>query len=445
MKKVVNDKEIKIVTKEEDPGISFKLLVDTDKGQIERYYVDANIHMEELQRRVLASANAPARAATLTHRRNKKIPDAGLRIGYAFWGFLGDNKLDDDGNRLSTPDGNATYSWSIVWEALRRGHRVIPMMIDRDNPGCNEFGFKNFRAFAQQFRTSAYKHLVENGELFNSYQGFPELDVLLLEWRFPIPGRNTPDCEKNAGWHPDLKRQEQLLSFYSKKKTKIIVWDLDYKLTKEDEKKWKIDAILETSVSPKKLHLERTRVEPPMFMQALRDCKIIKPVHLLAYVGSRYERDEVVDEWIRPIANRDVARSKIYFYGNWVKDADIYTRWPGINFRDRITTVDFEKSISCAAGVPLLAKQEYRDRGFMTPRIWEALMFGSIPIGLAGHTGITSYTDTVASDAEDLLRISQELLDMSLQDRTKLHDKAIEKIRFMDAKFFIDTIEKLSI
>ena len=32
-----------------------------------------------------------------------------MRIGYSYWGFLGDRKYDDNGNLLSTPDGNAFY------------------------------------------------------------------------------------------------------------------------------------------------------------------------------------------------------------------------------------------------------------------------------------------------------------------------------------------------
>ena len=54
-----------------------------------------------------------------------------MRIGYSYWGFLGDHKVFG-GREVSTPDGNSTYSWSIVHEALEHGHEVWMMQQDRD-------------------------------------------------------------------------------------------------------------------------------------------------------------------------------------------------------------------------------------------------------------------------------------------------------------------------
>ena len=60
--------------------------------------------------------------------------------------------------------------------------------------------------------------------------------------------------------------------------------------------------------------------------------------------------------------------------------SELTLRWPGVCFNDRVTLSEFKEILRCAAGVPLLAKEEYRKRGFITPRVWEALAFGSIPV-----------------------------------------------------------------
>lgn len=438
-----------VISMETDPGDCFTASVPSLSGPIERVYVDLNVHSDELKRKVLASVRAKRR-----HREGfsnvKKNNSSGLRIGYAFWGFLGDHKMDMHGDRLSTPDGNATYSWSIIWEAIRRGHRVIPMMPDRDRPASAEYGQANFESFAQPLRISAYTHLGESADIFHGYGNyendkFPELDVIIIEWRFPIFGRNIGIPTDDPRYQPDLDRQTELLKHYtSQPSCKVIVWDLDLKLTPEDEALWDIDAIIETSVAPSCKVRKRVRVEPPIVLDALREHKTVEATTLLSYIGSRYERDDVIDEWIRPIANRDAGRGRIHFYGNWMKDiSEISIRWPGVSFHDRVTLSDFREILRCSAGVPLLAKSEYRTRGFITPRVWEALAFGSIPIGLAGHTGISLYTDYVAKDANDLLRLSIELQGMSLSERDDARMKAIDKISFMDASKFVDTIESI--
>lgn len=433
---------------EEDPGVYFTATYETDGGPKERHYVDADIHGEALRRKVMASARAPERITTTKARRATragKDPIGGLRVGYSFWGFLGDIKMDSRGDRVSTPDGNATYSWSIVWEMMRRGHRVIPMMPDRDQPACDEYGVHNFAAFCQKQRTDVYKHLLESRYNYLE-EGFPELDVLLLEWRFPIPGRNCQMGqlgESDPNFQPDLHRQTAMLRHYRNTKTKIIVWDLDYKLTGEDEMEWDLPLIIETSMAPRALYSPRRSVEPPTVVDALMEHKTTDASTMMAYIGSRYERDDVIDEWIRPIANRDMCRGRIHFYGNWMKDIkELRERWPGVSFHDRVTTSDFHSIYRPAGAVPLLAKREYMERGFVTPRIWEALQFGSIPVGLDGHTGISRYTPFVAKDTWDLGGIALGLKDLTLKERDQIRRNAIEKIAFMDVRHFVDVIEE---
>ncbi len=433
-----------------DPGKHFKVIVPTESGDVTRHYVDMLSLGEELQRKVAMSVRSDKRKATTLARkeaRSKLVRPDGLRIGYAFWGFLGDHKVGPDGERLSTPDGNATYSWSIVHEARRRGHAVLPMMPDRDEPGVKEFGSRNFSAFAGPLRMDAYRHLRECRYVLDSARGFPELDVLLLEWRFPIPGRNTGIPRDHRDYQPDLDRQRELLEHYAGSDTRIIVWDLDYKLTHEDEV-WLEDigvsCVFETSLAPRSVVLPRIGIEPPTVTDLLMEHPTDgRASTLLAYIGSRYERDDVLDEWIRPIANRDAARGLVHFYGNWTKELrEVQARWPGVVFHDRITTSDFLKVYRGAAGVPLLAKREYMGRGFITPRVWEALQFGSVPIGLQGHTGVSRYTPVVAEDADHLLQLSREIMAMSPKTRDDLRRECVDMIGHMDVRHFVDRLER---
>lgn len=364
-----------------------------------------------------------------------------MRIGYSFWGFLGDHRWDKDGTILSTPDGNATYSWSIIWEALRRGHEVVQVQEDRDWPAVKCLGPDNFLSFSQYKRWKAYDStLKEPGT-------FPRLDVLLLEWRFPIPKRNCFVSEEGTmsfgfGLQPDLMRQQALLEYYKGKDTKIVLWDLDHKLTEEDERFYKPDAIFETSVQPRLQFVKRTRVEPPFVMDDLLQFEM-KPVdhdRKLVYVGSRYERDDVIDQYIKPVS--DAFPKGVHFHGNWLNTlADCQTRWPNVQYNGRITPSEFGEAYNGAVACPLLAKRSYFQTGFITPRPWEALLFGTIPVGFKEHLGIKDYVTTIAESGEDLADAVYSLSVLPQQWRESLRRENADMLRFMDASKFLDTLE----
>jgi len=370
-----------------------------------------------------------------------------MRIGYSFWGYLGDYKYDAQGDAASTPDGNATYSWSIICAAMKAGHKVYPMQNDRDAPGFAKHGLGLFSSFSQWKRYAAYKHLRENYDsLWNSQYGlpsFPKLDVLLLEWRFPIPGRNVEVDKTSAAYQPDWDRQQELLQHYLGTKTKVIIWDLDNKLTLSDELvlSEKGDfSIFETAVQPETQFVPRIRVEPPFLMEDVlqySSCRVNKNKKIV-YIGSRYERDDVIDEWLG-------SGEDIHFHGKW--DDDAKKCWPHITFHERCTTKDFGGIYRDAAIVPLLAKRSYMKRGFITPRPIEALLFGSLPVGLAGHLGIENYVlpDFVVNNHEELQNISRDVAKYgcSSENRQLDREELAHKLSFMDAGNFIKRIEEL--
>jgi hypothetical protein len=383
-----------------------------------------------------------------------------VRLGYSFWGFLGDIKVEG-GQPVSTPDGNATYSWSILWEAQRRGWETHLMQRDRDAEAFYRYGPDIFGAFSREKRLSAYMNvrLTQRTSLSAAQMNcdeFPVLDVLLLEWRFPIPGRNCvrtidgvnlfPENmvdSSGAPLQPDLLRQQELLLHYKNSGTTIVIWDLDHKLTEFDERHWMPDTIFETSVRPRKQFLDRIRVEPPICVEDLLQFPTLPvyPGKKLAYVGSRYERDDVIDQYIRSIS--ETYPQQVVFYGNWLKTLDeCQRRWPRIQFVDRITTSQFRAAYGNAVACPLLAKRSYLESGFITPRVWEALLFGTIPIGLDEARGIGEYVLFRAESGRHMTELVQILASMPVNERDQLRKKNVEKLEHMDVRHFVDAIER---
>ena len=382
-----------------------------------------------------------------------------MRIGYSYWGFLGDHKLGADGKALSTPDGNAAYSWAIIHELLGRDYTVYAMQEDRDRPGFTRYGKELFASFSQEKRLVAYEGMEQTNGV-----DLPELDLLLVEWRFPIFGRNCHSWEGApcfpSRWYktgydgkgslegevlqPDLFRQYQLLKHYKERGTKIIFWDLDHKVLKHDEEYWKPDAVFETSKRPLHLHTKRTSVEFPIVVADLMQHPTLPgdPLRKLVYIGSRYERDDVITEWLKPIS--DAYPQQVEFWGNWTNSLDECKKlWPNVSFNGRITMSDFHRVYGTAIACPILAKKSYLETGFITPRPWEALMFGTIPVGLGSHLGVSDYVlpGFVAGDGRDMIEVVETLTGLSVENRDHLRRENVEWIEPMDVRYFVDKME----
>lgn len=334
------------------------------------------------------------------------------------------------------------------------------MQQDRDWPAYKRHGPDNFASFSQAKRLDAYLRVYRTQGDMNQPQNeakgprfiFPQLDILLLEWRFPIPGRNTPEDKGKPGYQPDLERQTELIQYYALRGVPVIIFDLDHKLTEHDEKGFVAACcnviVFETSVRPLQRFLPRVRVEIPFVIQDLlqRPLQAADPDRKLVYVGSRYERDDVIDRWIKPLSDR--WPQQIEFFGNWTADynfAEVKAKWPNVRFMDRISMKDFDKAYATAVACPLIAKSSYLDAGFITARIWEALLFGTLPLGLSVHHGIDQYLpdELIARDPEDLAVLVAVLSGMSLARRQELHNRVVEKIRFMDVSHFLDDLERI--
>lgn len=357
-----------------------------------------------------------------------------MKIGYSFWGFLGDNKIKD-GKEVSTPDGNAFYSWSIINALVDRGHKVYRMMPDRDKEAVEMFGVDNFKAFAKDKRYRAYKSLID--EIPN------DLDVLLLEWRFPIPGRNCEIEKDNPAYQPDLDIQNMLLEKYGNTKTKIIIFDLDYKLTLEDELKVMPHAVIETSLLPKQRYSRRYPVFIPFDFEVINEMPIERAVKekAITYVGNRYERDNMIDKYLAPLQGK----ISIQLYGNWLEASrDSDKKWPGFKFNPRISMKDFRSALGDAGVVPLLAKDEYLKHGFMTARIIEAVFFGAVPVSFEEFHGIDVFLpDYLIADSSDRLKSIANRIVSDPMMKYSYIQVLRNRLKFMDSKNFVITLEKI--
>ena len=129
-------------------------------------------------------------------------------VGYFYWGYLGDKKFNSEGQEVSTPDGNAFYSWSII-KALQDSGREVYLYSDRDKVGAEKMQMDLFKSFAQRARYDAYTDCVTECTNVESI-----LDFVIVEWRWLIPGRNDKHTKETnpAGYQPDLEMMENIIT-----------------------------------------------------------------------------------------------------------------------------------------------------------------------------------------------------------------------------------------
>lgn len=269
-----------------------------------------------------------------------------MRIGYSFWGFLGPGITD-------TPDGGRSHRQVLI-DALRsRGHDVVFLQLDRD---LLEAGVNLVERYAWD-------------------AGLPEIDVLFLEWRWPIPGRNTTRCG-TPGHTCDLHRQRQLLDHYTYGRgVRTIVWDKDRRLPVDDALRRRDNVtICEAALHP------LTGARPLLFPVADTVLDTADPEALaartrelpLAYVGNQYDRDTAFAEFFAPAA----ARHRHLVAGKWIRTH----AWPHVSFVGRVPFPEVAEIYGRTLATVLLLPDRYAVVGQMTQRLAEAVLDGCLPL-----------------------------------------------------------------
>jgi len=327
---------------------------------------------------------------------------------YNYWGFLS-NRIG-----ISAPDGNASYSPWIINALEDKGFDVYGGPIDRDKQVVDKHGLtKSFAGFAEEDRIKAYTSIM-NKEI----DKLPSLDVLLLEWRFDTPINTLDKSDKN--YSPDKDIQTKLLEKYNGK-TKIVIMDLDCMLTADDLKgieNYKV--ITQKDIS---LGAPAKTLTPEMNPDIKK---------LMAYVGNEYMRMKDIKSKIDPLSKE--FPQQISFYGNWTRDdkKEIRKQFPDIKYNGRIGLGEFTDAMGDALCVPLLAREDYKEMGFMTYRLAESLMFGSLPLGFSDFKNIDKYLPEeliVNMDEKNGLHNTiTSLKNQTYEQRVELRNKTAKKV-----------------
>jgi hypothetical protein len=280
-----------------------------------------------------------------------------MLIGYSFWGFLGTGITD-------TPDGGRSHRRTLIDGLRARGHALVFLQADRDR---DEAGL----------------------DLTGTYQwddGLPKLDALFLEWRWPIPGRNTTDCG-TPGHTCDLHRQHQLLDHYATAAVPTVLWDKDRQLPADDPLRGARNVV----VCEPALHPTPGAV-PLLFPVAdtALDCTDLLALVAetrdlpLVYVGNQYDRDDAFDRYFAPAA----AEHPHLVAGKWTRTQ----RWPEVSFHGRVPFAAVDLLHRRAVCTMLLLPDRYARVGHMTQRLSEAVLAGCLPLTPANIRDAATFT-----------------------------------------------------
>lgn len=270
------------------------------------------------------------------------------RVGLSYWGFCEDVTTSTVAN---TPDGHR-YGRPVLVNALsQRGHKVIALQNRRE--------------------TVPYPYLEYN-------LGFPDLDILFFEWRWPTYKNSGPDK-----FEPDLDRQTTMLDHYHKAGTPIIVWDTDLKMTPDDEKRWPNMIIADPTFEPENYFIKRERLPFWSDFSPLKD-PVEAPVEF-GYIGNNYERDDMFMKYYSlPSVGLRSTGVQTKVHGNWLQRSperaspeSLIERHPYVSFGQRagfFESMDLLNSFICTVHI---TKPRYAKQGFASPRYLENIIMNT--------------------------------------------------------------------
>lgn len=333
-----------------------------------------------------------------------------MLIGYSFWGFLGNGVTD-------TPDGGRSHRRALIDGLRERGHEIVFLQTNRDR---DEAGL----------------------DLTDTYgwdSGLPDIDALFLEWRWPIPGRNTTDCSV-PGHTCDLHRQQELIEHYRAAGIPILLWDKDRQLAADHP----LRRTPNVSVCEAALHPTpgATTLLFPIADQALANADparlASRPRDLpLIYIGNQYDRDDAFDRFFAPAA----AQHPHLVAGKWTRTQ----QWPAVNFRGRIRFDAVEPLYGRAVTTVLLLPDRYARIGQMTQRLFEAVLAGCLPLTPNTIRDASAFTPPelhIADGADAARRIGHLLALAGTSEHERLLSECLERLKIFQLTRQLDVIDR---
>ncbi|MCV2458273.1 hypothetical protein OEB94_03105 [Streptomyces sp. ICN988] len=335
-----------------------------------------------------------------------------MRIGYSFWGFLGNGVTD-------TPDGGRSHRRPFV-DALRaRGHDIVFLQADRDRLEGGD----------------------DLGDAYTFDDGLPGADALFLEWRWAIPGRNTTPCG-TEGHTCDLHRQAQLIKHYTvRHRTPTVIWDKDRTLRAESV--WRRTAhtlVCEAALAP------TPGARSLLFPVAENLVAQADPVALaaqrrnlvLGYVGNQYDRDEPFERFFAPAATQ----VDHLVAGKWTRT----DRWPQVRFVGRIPFEAAADIYGRSLATVLMLPERYSAVGQMTQRIFEAVLAGCLPLAPADIRFVDRFVPkelVVRSGREVIERLSYLREIAGTEQHVDLIAACVERLLLFGLSKQVDTLESV--
>jgi hypothetical protein len=300
-----------------------------------------------------------------------------MRIGYSCWGFLGRGTLD-------TPDGGRSHRLTFINGLQSRGHEVVFLQLNRDLAAGENFCSR-----------------------FKWDYGFPDIDLLFLEWRWPIFGRNTGPKPRS----PDLRRQSELLDVYTlARQTPTLIWDKDLQMSLENALRRAVNVVVcEAARLPspgsEKLRFPVDDTKVRWARSAVREVYARNIAYDLIYIGNQYDRDTAFERYFALPART----LKHAVFGSWQDKS----AWPHVDFRGSVAFGQVGSLYEQSLSTVLLTPERLARVGQVTQRFFESLLSFCIPIGTADIFGIDAILprDLIASNGDDVVEISRMVKD----------------------------------
>ncbi|GAA2651491.1 hypothetical protein GCM10010400_03620 [Streptomyces aculeolatus] len=335
-----------------------------------------------------------------------------MKIGYSFWGFLGNGVTD-------TPDGGRSHRRPFIDALIARGHDIVFLQADRDRLEAGD----------------------DLGGAYNFDDGTPDIEVLFLEWRWAITGRNTTACG-TEGHTCDLHRQAQLINHFTvRQQTPTVIWDKDRTLRAESV--WRRTAhtlVCEAALAP--TPGARSLLFPvpeTLIAQADPLALAARPRDLaLGYVGNQYDRDEPFDRFFAPAA----AQVEHLVAGKWTKT----DRWPHIRFVGRVPFEAVAGVYSRSLATVLMLPERYAAVGQMTQRIFEAVLAGCLPLAPADIRFADHFVpeELIVHSGRDVIeRLSHLRRIDGTQQHVDLIAACVDRLRLFSLTKQVDTLESV--
>jgi hypothetical protein len=268
-----------------------------------------------------------------------------MRVGYSMWGFLGAGVVD-------TPDGSRSYRRAVVEGLVDSSHDVVFLQQDRD-------------------RFEAGKSIPG----FRWDAGLPDLHLLMLEWRWPLPGRNDTPCG-SPGHTCDLHRQAQLLDHYTAEHgLPTLIWDLDRQMRADDPLRGMPNVTIADFALRQEPDVVTLPCPVPDRLLDAADPAVLAGLDrptALVYVGNQYDRDPAFERYFAPAA----AQVPHEVAGKWTA----VERWPHVRFTGRVGYLAVEAIHRRSLSTMLLMPDRYASVGAVSSRWFESITAGCLPL-----------------------------------------------------------------